>query len=70
MGFFFNRKQSNRSSVSSDATSSEKVEAITHETHQKIQQANNAAKNLNSLLKANGITLNISIATGGHDRGK
>lgn len=70
MGLLFNRKQSTREATKTDAGNSGEVEAIKKETHQKIQEAGTATKNLNSLLSANGITLNISIATGGHNRGR
>jgi hypothetical protein len=68
MGLFFNRKKSNRETVLVDTASDVEIEAIKRETHKKIQTAAQATESLNSLLRANGITLNISIATGGHHR--
>lgn len=67
MRLFFDHK---KSPPKPPTVSGPSVEAIKQDTHDKIQQAEDAAKGLNTLLRANGITLNISIATGGHTRGK
>lgn len=64
MGLF--NKQSKREAKICDIESEMEVESIKRETHDTIKKADKAAKNLKSLLDANGITLNISIATGGH----
>lgn len=66
----FNLKQSKREAKICDIDAELEVESIKKETHASIQQANKATKNLKSLLDANGITLNISIATGGHNHGR
>lgn len=42
---------------------------IKRSTTRKIQKAEDSVSNLHSLLKANGITLRIHIATGGDHRG-
>jgi hypothetical protein len=70
MGLIFNRKKSQASTVRSDVTSSNEVERLKGKAHKTAERTNQDIEKLNSLLRANGITLNISIATGGHHRAK
>lgn len=70
MGIFFNRRQSKIENRATDVLCSREVDLLKQQTHRKVEEANESITKLNALLRANGITLDISIATGAHRRGR
>lgn len=66
MSLFWKRKQNIIAEKVAERANEIKVDQIKHQTHETATQANKDIKKLNSLLRANGITLKIHIASGGH----
>jgi predicted ribonuclease YlaK len=66
---FWHHKRETKATAEHDVVMSEEVEALKKKAHQSAEKASRDINKLNDLLRANGITLNISIATGGHKRG-
>lgn len=66
MGLFWKHKESAQKTARIDEGRSSEVEAIKLRAHNSAERADWQINRLNDLLRANGITLNISIATGGH----
>lgn len=52
------------------AEKEQEIQAVRHDTLKKIGKATSTNERLKKLLEANGITLNILVATGGDRRGK
>lgn len=52
--------------IKQDNASSQQVVQLKSQAHQTAAKADKDIQRLNSLLKANGITLKIHIASGGH----
>lgn len=67
---FWHHKQEKEDVAKHDVVLADEVEALKKRAHQSAEKADRDINKLNDLLRANGITLNISIATGGHHRGK
>lgn len=70
MKLFWHRKQEAETTLERDIGLSNEVDKLKRRTHQTAEKADEDITKLNDLLRANGITLNISIATGGHHRSK
>lgn len=67
MRLLWRNKQPQLENANVDVDCHSEVDALKKEAHKSIAQADKSAKRLNALLKANGITLQINIATGGHN---
>lgn len=66
MGLFFRHNRTVKRTVSSDAAMSCAIDDLKSPMNETVDQASKDIRKLNALLRANGITLNISIATGGN----
>lgn len=69
MSLFWKRRAHIEADSKTKEASSNEVTKLNRQTHQTADQANRDINKLNDLLRANGITLKIHIASGGH-RGK
>lgn len=65
MALFWHRKRTIGREKLADEKSSKEVNRMTKEVHQTAYKTNQDIKRLNDLLKSNGITFKIHIATGG-----
>ena len=66
MSWFFSRKQNDENNLQDDRNSSAEIFRIKRKGHTTIDKADAEITKVNRLLKANGITLKIHIASGGH----
>lgn len=66
MSWFFHHKQNVRDNLQDDNISSIEITQIKRKGHRTIDKADKEITKVNNLLKANGITLKIHIASGGH----
>ena len=64
--FFWNHKQHQRETEQHDVESTVEVVQLKEKAHMSANKADKDIQRLNKLLSANGITLKIHIASGGH----